>query len=731
MKLKWVILSFSIISLLICLIGNAFPEATARRPFSLAGHPSFDAQLTLEQDFPPTPQRMPIFHFADNVLTTEVLQRAYERNRKVQSPEILKDLVPGPHSKSPGVVSLAEVVHRHAGAIPPDKQLQELLEVLFQMKHSDGHYPFRELVSADLVKSKYGWQAKGLLGAVYFSSSAPKEALELKIDSVLSAEDDVLCTRTLAGLERTIQSQIKKVGPLIGLAVFAMLLVIGVYFRDGRDIIAAAIGLGLLIGALSGIRKILQLPESQLSSMLPILLLALGVDYSIHSLSRLRHVGTQCWWATVQDLAPALILTTVTTGLAFGSNLIAPIDDLREWGALAAIGIVLTYMSMGLVVPGIRFYVFGAPKASESLTAASRPFGARYPKMVLAAFVIVGVAMGYYAQSLKSGFDVEDFLPTETRYVQTVKRVAEVFSSSGEPGTLLIRGDLSDPKAVTAVTTLGEKLCDGGWARRGEIAGALKDLRAGAGSHLLVRGSHAEAFSLPIIVHEAGVWSKIENAKKDIERLADEEFKGVSGIHSWTATGAPFLRYSFVNALTETIKNGIPLTLLCCFFVSCLVFRSIRLSLLVFIPVVVVCIGLQAGMVALGLRLNLVTVQVASLAIGLGGDYMLHYVQRFRELRWSQGTATVQELVAQTHGSTGRALVGSAVSTVLGFVILAFAPMPLFAIFGLIQFVMILLSLFAVLTLLPALIVLFAGASIRPDVRPVQTQVLVTEGAVR
>ncbi|MDF1662756.1 MAG: MMPL family transporter [Planctomycetota bacterium] len=731
MKLKWVTLVLSTLALMTCLIGNVLTEPTPRRPFSLAGNETFDAQLSLENDFPPTPFRMPIFHFADNALSSQALQRAYQRNLKIQKPEILKDLVPGPYSTAPGVYSLAEVIHERVGAIPSDPQLQDILNGVFQIKLPDGHYPFRELVSADLAQTTQGWRAKGILGAVYLKSSVPKEALELKIDRIISHDDDVLSTRTLAGLEDTIQSQIKKVAPLIGLAVFAMVLVIGFYFQDVRDIIAAAIGLGLLIGALSGVRKILNLPESQLSSMLPILLLALGVDYSIHSLSRLRHAGTQSWWSTVRELAPALILTTITTGLAFGSNLVAPIEDLREWGALAAIGIVLTYMSMGLVVPAIRFYVFGAPASSENLTSPTQPLGARYPKLVFAAFVILSVGTGYYAQSLKSGFDVEDFLPSETRYVQTVKKVAEVFSASGEPGTLLIRGDFSEAKTAKTITDLAEKLCDKGLARRGEVATALKDLRAGSGSHILTRESQASAFALPIIVHQAGVWSKIESAKTGIESLASEELKGAPGIQSWTATGAPFLRYSFVNALTETIQSGIPLTLLCCFLVSCVVFRSVRLSLLVFIPVIVVCVGLQAGMVALGLRLNLVTVQVASLAIGLGGDYMLHYVQRFRELRLSQSAATVQDLVAQTHGSTGRALIGSAVSTVLGFVILAFAPMPLFATFGLIQFVMILLSLCGVLTLLPALIVLFVKAEVTPSPAPVQAQLLIAEGAVR
>ena len=67
---------------------------------------------------------------------------------------------------------------------------------------------------------------------------------------------------------------------------------------------------------------------------------------------------------------------------------------------------------------------------------------------------------------------------------------------------------------------------------------------------------------------------------------------------------------------------------------------------------------------------------------------------------------------------TGLALVASALSSVVGFLILALAPMPLFASYGLLTAVMIALALTATLLVLPSLLV-----AVTRDTTPVPTQI--------
>ena len=100
--------------------------------------------------------------------------------------------------------------------------------------------------------------------------------------------------------------------------------------------------------------KWLGFPDTQLSAMLPILMLALGVDFVIHSLTRWRRlalsdpsysIDTQeasinGAWETVVTLFPALGVATLTTVVAFGTATLSEIPDLYEWGILGPLGII-------------------------------------------------------------------------------------------------------------------------------------------------------------------------------------------------------------------------------------------------------------------------------------------------------------------------------------------------------------------------------------------------------
>ena len=61
-----------------------------------------------------------------------------------------------------------------------------------------------------------------------------------------------------------------------------------------------------------------------------------------------------------------------------------------------------------------------------------------------------------------------------------------------------------------------------------------------------------------------------------------------------------------------------------------IVLRDVRLSLITILPVIAITLWLRGGMVLSDTPVNLVTVQISSLAIGLGVDYAIHMVQRVR-----------------------------------------------------------------------------------------------------
>ena len=145
-------------------------------------------------------------------------------------------------------------------------------------------------------------------------------------------------------------------------------------------------------------------------------------------------------------------------------------------------------------------------------------------------------------------------------------------------------------------------------------------------------------------------------------------------------------------------------------FVSMLVLlvltRRVVPALAVLLPVALASLWVAGSMFILGLKWNVLTVMVTALTIGIGIDYSIHMWRRIevelarRETHW--------EALRAALSTTGVALIMSALTTVFGFLVLLFSPMPVIQDFGLITAVTVFFSLILALILLPVLIELSA-----------------------
>lgn len=98
---------------------------------------------------------------------------------------------------------------------------------------------------------------------------------------------------------------------------------------------------------------------NQIVQILPILLIGLGVDYGIHMTFRYREeVGHNSVDDSIQiaikTVGVALVLATVTTAVGFLTNLVSPVPALKDFGILAAVGIVASFVLMLTFVPAVR-----------------------------------------------------------------------------------------------------------------------------------------------------------------------------------------------------------------------------------------------------------------------------------------------------------------------------------------------------------------------------------------
>ena len=177
-----------------------------------------------------------------------------------------------------------------------------------------------------------------------------------------------------------------------------------------------------------------------------------------------------------------------------------------------------------------------------------------------------------------------------------------------------------------------------------------------------------------------------------------------------TATGEPVVNQLIQDYLLETLLTSLAITIGAILALLMVVYRlvhgSATLGLITLLPVVFVVSWIIGTMHVLGYPLSVLTTIVASITIGIGIDYSIHVSERFKE-ELDDGK-TVEEAVTRTIRGTGSALLGSAVTTAIGFGVLGLAFFPVLQQFGTITAIMVIYAFLASVLVLPSLLVCWA-----------------------
>ena len=137
------------------------------------------------------------------------------------------------------------------------------------------------------------------------------------------------------------------------------------------------------------------------------------------------------------------------------------------------------------------------------------------------------------------------------------------------------------------------------------------------------------------------------------------------------------------------------------FIILIAIYRNFGMAILAILPTILATVWIMATMTALGITLNVLTVMVTALTIGLGIDYAIHIVERFRE---EIEHKSERQAIQTTIKRTGSALLISGLTTVCGFAVLFLSPMPLVRNFGIITAATIVYSVIIAIFVLPSLI---------------------------
>jgi uncharacterized protein len=214
---------------------------------------------------------------------------------------------------------------------------------------------------------------------------------------------------------------------------------------------------------------------NDVSQIVPVLLIGLGVDYAIHLTTRYREevaAGGSVADAirrAITTVGVALTLATVTTAVGFLTNIINPMPALRDFGVLAAVGIVSSFLLMLTFVPSVRLLLDRRAERAgvlprQALGRTSERFlpelmarvavlAERVPIPTLVVTILLGGALGVWGLSqLEVRFSFTDFVSEDAPAVVTFDEIVDRFDGGfGETTDVLVEGEVATPEAHNAL----------------------------------------------------------------------------------------------------------------------------------------------------------------------------------------------------------------------------------------------------------------------------------------
>lgn len=548
-------------------------------------------------------------------------------------------------------------------------------------------------------------------------------------------------------------------GLLVTLIILVMLYV---FFRRPRWVVlplfSSALSIALLVGWLGLIRQ----PITVVSSNALALLAIISLSFSIHLIVRYRELlatekslsHAQLIVATMRSKFAPCVYTALTTIVAFASLSSSNILPVEDFGWMMCMGITFALFVSFSFFPALLLLL---PRGEASSTlgkplAINRVFShwARHRAAGILVFsfgLILVIFFGLYQVSLDNRFidyfkdnteiragmqyfdehlggtvpfdvivkfepyeaeelDEEDafffeeeedfpekywFTPDKLKLLQQLQQYLESQPQIGKIVSLAtleqVARDHNDGKPLDAVQ-LAVVLSALPEAIREQLIDPFADPASG---EMRLNGR----------IKESGPFFSREQMVRDIRAFgesigfADDEIR---------VTGMMVLFNNMLKQLFDSQTSTLVYVLLATLAMFALLLRSINLAILGVLPNVMSAATVIAFMGYAGIPLDMMTITIAAISIGIGVDDAIHYLHRFREEY--AVTGDVFESVKRSHESIGRAMYFTSITIIAGFSALAFSNFVPTIYFGLLTALAMLFAMLANLTILPALLVL-------------------------
>lgn len=518
-------------------------------------------------------------------------------------------------------------------------------------------------------------------------------------------------------------ADMKKMVPIVILVIFVVL------FITLRSIKATFITLGVVFLSTIwafGLMATTGIPVYAVSTMIPVMLIAIGVADGIHLYSHLQtfinHNPKAGKKEVVKDMLKHMwkpvVMTSVTTAVGFISLLTSEVYPVKYFGIFTAFG-VMAAMVFSLVFLPAAIMIFGLPKAriidneedkeGHSHSKLANKFAKyviknKYASIIATTAIIILSIIGMQEIWINSSF--LDKFEKNSDIVLTDKFINENFGGTSSLNLILDadgkKDTFKEPKVLKLVDKMqkdidnklqvvGNTFSLADYIKRmnkvmnsdKEEYNTIPNDKKMIAQYLLLYEMSGDPENLNKVVdydyEKLNITfqlkkddSKAINSALKLIKTYEEEFNKMGITLNYAGSGYKGL--VFTDLILEGQIKSLILSLLIIVVLISLMFKNIKIGLISSVPIIVTALISFGIMGFLGIPLSTTTALLSSIAIGIGIDYAVHFLEQYRN---NAANTNNKMLAAQkTMAHSGRAIIYNAIVVIAGFLVLMFSVFP-------------------------------------------------------
>jgi predicted RND superfamily exporter protein len=528
---------------------------------------------------------------------------------------------------------------------------------------------------------------------------------------------------------------------LFPIALLVIALVLFLSFHSWRGVIFPLLVCIIAIDWVIGTMGLFGFEMSMVSNNIPIVLLAVGSAYAIHVLHWIGHVKAEnqrkAIAVAIASVAIPVILAALTTMAGFLSFIFGSyLKMIRDFGLFTALGTFFSLFLSLIFVPAL-LSVFSSNKKSAVVThepviqksllhtyflSPLQRFLYSYPKQIIWAWLILAVVAIFGITLIQRNVDVRNYFKKEnpTRIAEDI--MTRKFGGT-KPVFVLFTGDILSPELLNTMARMEEYMKKSpDIAGTQSVAGLIADINGAFGDSrkipdekemveqlwfLLDGNENVQKLVNPELT-EAIIISKFVSSENKLKKEFAEymqKFIAENENEAFTiqVTGMPFIESSLDQSLINSQIGSLIIAVIFVIFIVGLILRSLLSGIYAAVPIIASIAVLFGFMGYSGIPLNIATVLVASIAVGIGIDYSIHVITHFNNAL--KKGEDIHQALDETIGISGKAIIINVFSVSAGFLVLLFSEMVPLEYFGMLISLSMFSSGLGALTLLPAILI--------------------------